>query len=90
MDTTEENTAETTNSENVVIYSIPVCHFCQDAKAFFAENQVAYTEHDVAADAEKRQEMIDMTGQMGVPVIKIRDDVVIGFDEAKVKELLEL
>lgn len=72
----------------VTIYSTPVCHFCQMAKEFFKENNVEYTEHDVAADQEKRQEMIELTGQMGVPVIQIGDDVVIGFDEAKVKELL--
>jgi glutaredoxin 3 len=72
----------------VTIYSTPVCHFCQTAKVFFKENDVTYTEIDVAADAEKRQEMIDMTGQMGVPVIQIGQDVVIGFDEDKVKELL--
>ncbi len=74
----------------VTIYSTPVCHFCHAAKEFFAANNVAYTEYDVAADAEKRQEMIDVTGQMGVPVIRIGDDVVIGFDEAKLKELLKL
>lgn len=73
----------------VTIYSTPVCHFCQAAKAYFTENGVAFTEHNVAEDADKRQEMIDMTGQMGVPVIKMGDDVVIGFDEAKVKEILE-
>jgi glutaredoxin-like YruB-family protein len=86
MDTPENNNSET----SVVIYSTPVCHFCQAAKEFFAENDVTYTEHDVAADADKRQEMIDMTGQMGVPVIKIGNDVVIGFDEPKVKELLKI
>ncbi len=75
---------------SVTIYSTPVCHFCQAAKEFFKENNVAYTEHDVAADAAKREEMIEMTGQMGVPVIRIGDDVVIGFDEPKVKELLKL
>jgi glutaredoxin-like YruB-family protein len=74
----------------VTIYSTPVCHFCQAAKDFFKENNIEYTEHDVAADVEKRTEMVDMTGQMGVPVIKIGDDVVIGFDEEKVKELLKL
>lgn len=58
------------------------------AKDFFAENNVAFTEHDVASDMDKRKEMVDMTGQMGVPVIRIGDDVVIGFDESKVKELL--
>ena len=74
----------------VTIYSTPVCHFCQSAKEFVKENNVDYTEHDVASDAEKRQEMIDMTGQMGVPVIKIGDDVIIGYDEPKLKELLKL
>lgn len=75
-------------NNTVTIYSTPVCHFCHAAKDFFAANNVAYTEHDVAADATKRQEMIDMTGQMGVPVIRINDDVVVGFDEGKLKELL--
>lgn len=79
---------ETNTGAAVTIYSTPVCHFCQAAKEFFGENKVEYTEHDVAADADKRQEMIDLTGQMGVPVIRIGDDVVIGFDEDKVKELL--
>ncbi len=74
----------------VTIYSTPVCHFCHAAKDFFKENNVAYTEHDVAADLEKRTEMIDMTGQMGVPVIRINDDVIIGFDEAKLRELLAI
>jgi glutaredoxin 3 len=77
-------------SKTVTIYSTPVCHFCHAAKDFFAANNVAFTEHDVAADAEKRQEMIEMTNQMGVPVIRIGDDVVIGFDEDKLKELLAI
>ena len=74
----------------VTIYSTPVCHFCHAAKDFFKEKNVEYTEHDVAADLEKRTEMIDITGQMGVPVIRINDDVIIGFDEPKLKELLGL
>ena len=74
----------------VTIYSTPVCHFCHAAKDFFKENNVAYTEHDVASDLEKREEMIEMTGQMVVPVIRIGDDVIIGFDEPKLKELLGL
>lgn len=75
-------------AKDVTIYSTPVCHYCQAAKEFFKENNVEYTEHDVAGDADKRQEMIEMTGQMGVPVIRIGDDVVIGFDQQKVEELL--
>lgn len=75
--------------KTVTIYSTPTCHFCHAAKEYFDENKIEYTDFDVASDTEKRQEMIEMTGQMGVPVIRIDDDVVIGFDEGKVKELLE-
>lgn len=78
------------NGASVIIYSTPVCHFCHSAKDFFKENGVAYVEYDVATNVEKRQEMLDITGQMGVPVIRIGDDIVIGFDEAKLKELLKL
>lgn len=74
--------------KNVTIYSTPSCHYCHMAKDFFAESNIPYTEYDVALDMDRRQEMVDMTGQMGVPVIRIDDDVVIGFDEDKVKELL--
>ncbi|MBY0309997.1 glutaredoxin family protein [Patescibacteria group bacterium] len=77
-------------SKTVTIYSTPVCHFCHKAKEFFKENNIAYTEHDVASDADKRTEMIDMTGQMGVPVIQVDEDVIIGYDEDKLKELLEI
>jgi len=75
-------------SKTVTIYSTPTCHFCHLAKEFFTENNIAFTDNDVATDLEKRQEMVEMTGQMGVPVIKIDDDIIVGFDEDKVKELL--
>lgn len=74
--------------KTVTIYSTPTCHFCQAAKAFFSENNVEYTDINVAEDAEKRQEMVELTGQMGVPVIKMGEDVIVGFDEAKVKGIL--
>jgi glutaredoxin 3 len=74
----------------VIIYSTPTCTYCQLAKQFFTENNVEYTEIDVAADAEKRTEMIEKTGQMGVPVIEVDEQVVVGFDEGKVKEMLGL
>jgi glutaredoxin 3 len=91
MDNTDKNSDSGASGDSqVTIYSTPVCHFCQAAKEFFQENSVEYIEHDVASDAEKRAEMIEMTGQMGVPVIQIGDDVVIGFDEDKVKELLKM
>lgn len=67
----------------VTIYSTPTCHFCQMAKEFFSANNVSYTEHNVAADMEKRQEMIDRSGQMGVPVIFVGDEMIVGFDKEK-------
>lgn len=74
--------------KNVLIYSTPTCHFCHAAKDFFTANNVAFQDFNVATDLEKRKEMVDMTGQMGVPVIRIGDDVIVGFDEEKIKELL--
>lgn len=73
---------------HVTIYSTPTCHFCHAAKEFFTKNNIAYTEYDVASDMEKRTEMIELTGQMGVPVIKIDDETIVGFDEDKIKSLL--
>jgi glutaredoxin-like YruB-family protein len=74
--------------KNVEIYSTPTCTFCNMAKDFFKANDVAYTEYNVAEDIEKRKEMVERSGQMGVPVIFIGDDMVIGFDEAEIKSLL--
>ncbi len=74
--------------KTITIYSTPVCHFCHMAKDFFKEHNIAYVERDVASDQAARAEMIDLSGQMGVPVIVIGDDLIIGFDESKVKEIL--
>lgn len=76
--------------KNVTIYTTPTCHFCQMTKEFFKENNVSYTEHNVASDLEKRQEMIDKSGQMGVPVIFVDDEMVVGFDKNRFVELLGL
>ena len=77
-------------NHTVTIYSTPACHFCHQAKEYFKENNIAYTEFDVAGDAAKRQEMVDMTKQLGVPVIRIDDSIIVGFNKSKVAELLGL
>ena len=74
--------------KDVTIYSTPTCRFCHMAKVFFKENNIAYTEYDVSSDAAKRQEMIEKSGQMGVPVIVIGDDFILGFNKPKLSELL--
>jgi glutaredoxin len=58
------------------------------AKEFFKEKNIAYIEHDVASDLERRKEMIEKSGQMGVPVIIIGDELTVGFDKPKVAGLL--
>jgi len=68
----------------VSIYSTPTCHFCQMAKDFLKEHKIAYTEFDVAHDLERRQEMIQKSGQMGVPVITIGEEIIVGFDREKI------
>ena len=70
--------------KNITIYSTPTCHFCQLTKDFLTENNVAYTDYNVAADLEKRQEMIEKSGQMGVPVILIGDEMIVGFDKERI------
>ncbi len=74
----------------VSIYTTPSCHFCHMAKDYFKENNIAYEEIDVAADPAKRKEMVDMTKQLGVPVIRIDDSLIVGFNKPKVAELLGL
>lgn len=76
--------------KNAIIYSTPTCVYCGLAKDFLKKNKVAVTEHDVASDLSMRKEMIEKTGQMGVPVIDVDGKIVIGFDEDKLKSVLEI
>ena len=75
---------------NVTIYSTPTCHFCHMAKEFFKEKNVPYTEYDVASDMVRRKEMIEKSEQMGVPVIIIGDELIVGYNKPKIVQLLGL
>lgn len=76
--------------KNITIYSTPTCHFCHLAKDYFIANGIVYTEHNVATDLEKRKEMVEKSGQMGVPVIIIDNELTVGFDQPKIAKLLGL
>lgn len=76
--------------KNVIIYSTPSCVYCGMAKSFFKANSINFTEHDVATDLAMRKEMIEKTGQMGVPVIDTGEEVIVGFDEPKLRSALKL
>jgi glutaredoxin 3 len=72
----------------VKIYSTPTCPHCIEAKAFFKANKVSYEDKSVI-DPKNVAEAVNISGQMAVPVIVIGKEVVVGFDEAKIKKLLK-
>ena len=74
----------------VTIYTTPTCVYCKKAKEFFTKNNVSYTETNVLEDLEARKAMVDKSGQLGVPVIDVDGEIVVGFNEAKLKELLKI
>lgn len=76
--------------KKVEIYTTPTCVYCLQAKDYFKENNLDYVEYNVATDLEKRKDMIEKSGQMGVPVISVGETVVVGFDKTKISSLLGL
>ena len=77
--------------KKVIIYSTPSCKYCKLAKDYFTANNIKYTEHDVASDTVRRNEMIEKSGQMGVPVIIMgENELVVGFNKPLISKLLGL
>lgn len=76
--------------KEVKVYSTPTCHYCHLAKNFFKANNVQFTDYDVSTDLEKRKEMVELSGQMGVPVITIDGEAIIGFDKRELAQKLGL
>lgn len=74
--------------KQITIYSTPTCHYCNLAKDFFMSHNIVYTEYNVATDHDKRAEMVELTGQLGVPVIRIGDEITVGFQESQIKHML--
>ena len=76
----------------VKVYSTPTCPWCDKAKNFLNENNVDFEEVNVAENEKAADEMIEKSGQMGVPVISIKKDgkenILVGFNEEKIRELL--
>lgn len=76
--------------KEVTIYSTNTCHFCNLAKDYFKAHNIPYTEYNVGTDLEKRREMVELTGQLGVPVIKVGDEALVGFQESRIASLLNI
>jgi glutaredoxin-like YruB-family protein len=72
----------------VIVYSTVSCPWCYRAKDWLTEHKVKFEDVNVGVDQAKAQEMIDKSGQMGVPVIEVNGKIIIGFDEEKLKSAL--
>ncbi|MBI2579635.1 MAG: glutathione S-transferase N-terminal domain-containing protein [Candidatus Aenigmarchaeota archaeon] len=75
---------------SVSIYTTTTCHFCKLAKEFFSQNGVKYKEINVEDNEKAQEEMIEKSGQMGVPVIDIDGKIIAGFDRGAIKKALGL
>ncbi len=81
--------------KNVTIYSTDTCHFCHLAKDYFTAHNVPFTDINVGTDMVRRTEMIEMTGQMGVPVISITEEgkdpiIMVVFNEKLIADSLDI
>jgi glutaredoxin-like YruB-family protein len=72
----------------IKIYSTPACPYCEMAKRYLKEHGFGFEDLNVSEDENALREMLDMTGQMGVPVIEINDKVIIGFNKSEIDKLL--
>ncbi|ACB85905.1 glutaredoxin family protein [Natranaerobius thermophilus] len=77
-------------SEKVELFTTPTCPACKQVKSYLEEQGVDYVEHDISQDDEARKRMAEETGQMVVPIAKIGDDYIVGFDKEEYDRLLQL
>jgi len=74
----------------VKLYTTPICPYCVSLKEFLKEHNIEFEEIDVSRDQEAAKEMIEKTGQMGVPVVEVDGEIIIGFDKEKITKILKL
>jgi glutaredoxin 3 len=80
----------TGGAHRVVVFSTPTCHWCGIAKNYLRSKNISFVEHDVSRDRAAAQAMVRRTGQMGVPVIEIDGQSIVGFDQARIDHALGL
>ena len=74
----------------VIIYSTPNCPWCARTKKYLQEHNIPFIDYDVSTNREKAEEMIQKSGQMGVPVIDIDGVIIVGFDKPRIDLMLDL
>jgi glutaredoxin 3 len=75
-------------AKNVKVYSTPTCPWCIRVKQFLTDNNIKFENYDVGSDQERAEEMVQKSGQMGVPVVDIEGEVIVGFDKERIKKAL--
>ena len=75
---------------NVKVYSTATCPWCIRAKQFLKENNIAFEDIDVSVNQAAAEEMVQKSGQMGVPVLDINGEIIVGFDKERIKKALGL
>ena len=73
----------------VIVYSTSTCPYCVMAKNWLKEKNISFEDYNVGIDQEKAKEMISKSRQMGVPVIDVDGEIIIGFDKPKLEEALK-
>ena len=74
----------------IKIYSTPTCVYCKSLKEYLTSKNIAFTDVDVSLDEKELEKMVAISGQMGVPVVEIDGNIIIGFDKQKIDELLKI
>jgi len=74
--------------KNVKIYSTPTCPWCIRTKQFLKENNIIFEDLDVSTNQQAVEEVIQKSGQMGVPVLDIEGQIIVGFDRERIKQEL--
>jgi glutaredoxin-like YruB-family protein len=74
----------------VKVYTTPTCPYCAMVKDFLKKHGVKFEEIDVASNREAAMEMIEKSGQMGVPVLDISGEIIVGFDREAIRKALKL
>lgn len=75
-------------NRHVIIYSLPTCAFCQEAKAYFKRRHIPFTEVSVDKDPKSQKEMIFKSGQFSVPVVDVDGQIIVGFQKKMLDVLL--
>lgn len=77
-------------AKQVKVYTTPTCPYCVTLKRFLEQKDVEFEEVDVSEDEDALEEMKEKSGQTGVPVVEIGEEVIVGFEKKKIKQLLDL